>query len=135
VDAWDLPRTQSCSVPPVSTRNIARIDSVDVFAEAVVWSREDDRDNAIDDLIEVIVKFDGILQLQADADADYFLDNCERDFGEENIRRLKETVLAAYRWQYIKSGVQHPRFQEILSGMISELQKDHIQTGLAPILH
>ena len=31
-------------------------------------------------------------------------------------------MLAAYRWQYIVSGVQEPRFQKILGGMVSEAQ-------------
>jgi hypothetical protein len=44
-------------------------------------------------------------------------------------------VLGAYRWQYIVSGVQLPRFQEVLGGMITPAQASRIETALAPILN
>ena len=43
-------------------------------------------------------------------------------------------MLAAYRWQYIVSGVQDERFQEILGGMLTEAQKQRIGAALAPIM-
>jgi len=44
-------------------------------------------------------------------------------------------LLAAYRWQYIVSGVQLPRFREVLGGMITPAQANRIGTALAPILN
>jgi len=43
--------------------------------------------------------------------------------------------LAAYRWQYIVSGVQHPRFAGRLGGMITDTDSVRIGEALAPILH
>ncbi len=43
-------------------------------------------------------------------------------------------MLAAYRWQYIVSGVQEPRFTAILGAMITEEQGARIGAALAPIL-
>jgi hypothetical protein len=44
-------------------------------------------------------------------------------------------LLAAYRWQYIVNGVQLPRFQEVLGGMITPAQARRIGTALAPMLN
>jgi hypothetical protein len=50
------------------------------------------------------------------------------------VATLKATVLAAYRWQYILSGVQIPRFSALLNAMITPLQKERIGTALALIM-
>jgi hypothetical protein len=49
--------------------------------------------------------------------------------------RIRDTLLSAYRWQYIVSGVEHPRFKTILSGMIDRPQAQRIQTALDTIVH
>ena len=43
-------------------------------------------------------------------------------------------MLAAYRWQYIVSGVQGPRFGEVLSRIITPAQAERIGEALAPIM-
>ena len=48
--------------------------------------------------------------------------------------RLRATVLAAYRWQYIISGVREPRFSDLLGQMITAAQAERIGQALAPIL-
>ena len=77
---------------------------------------------------------DGILQVQAVADAEYFLRVCGRRFGSAEAEAIGETMLAAYRWQYIVSGVSDARFQKTLGGMISEAQMQRIGTALAPLM-
>ena len=47
---------------------------------------------------------------------------------------MKKTILAAYRWQYIGSGVSQPRFQKALGEMITEAQMQRIGAALQPIL-
>jgi hypothetical protein len=42
--------------------------------------------------------------------------------------------LAAYRWQYIVTGVQDPRFLEVLGSMINAEQGARINAALAPIV-
>ena len=54
---------------------------------------------------------------------------------QAQVTGVKETMLAAYRWQYIVSGVQDKRFQLILGGMITEAQMQRISTALAPIMN
>ena len=90
---------------------------------------------AVTDLIELVVAVDGILQMQAKADADYFLRVCGRTFDEAQVQQLRDTMLHAYRWQYIVSGVKDERFQKILGGMITDAQSNRIGAALAPIIH
>jgi hypothetical protein len=50
------------------------------------------------------------------------------------VEAVKGTVLAAYRWQYIASGVQIPQFSNLLNGMITPAQGERIGAALAPII-
>jgi hypothetical protein len=103
------------------------------------WPREDskltpeERDRAVDELIELVGAVDGILQVQSAEDVNYFLINCNRRFSDGEIRRLKEGVLKAYRWQYIFSGVKHPRFQKLYTELTTEHQRQRVSDALAPL--
>ena len=103
------------------------------------WPREDskltpeERDRAVDELIELVGAVDGILQVQSAEDVNYFLTNCNRRFSDGEIRRLKEGVLKAYRWQYIFSGVKHPRFQKLYTELTTEHQRQRVSDALAPL--
>jgi len=105
------------------------------------WVRENGRitmrqkEQAVDDLIELVGAVDGILQAQAEADADYFLATAGRRFNGEEEAGIRAVLLRAYRWQYIVSGVQHPHFGRLLGGMTTEAQMQRIQTALAPIFN
>jgi hypothetical protein len=85
-------------------------------------------------LIDLVAGVDGILQAQAAADTKYFLSMGARAFDAAQRERVGATMLRAYRWQYIVSGVQHPRFAELLTGMTTEAQMQRIVTALTPIL-
>jgi len=95
----------------------------------------DERDAAVSDLIDLVGAVDGILQVQAKADADYFFRICGRTFDATQEQEVRDTMLHAYRWQYIVSGVTDDRFLKILRGMITEAQFGRIGGALAPIMH
>ena len=105
------------------------------------WIREDkklsdaERDAAVRDLIELVAAADGLLEAQAGSDAGYFLAVCDRPFTKDDARQVEALLLKAYRWQYIVSGVQQPRFQEVLSSLITDAQLQRIQSALAPIVN
>ena len=115
-------------------------ESQHAILDELEWKREDakldaeQRDRAVTDLIELVAAVDGILQMQAGADTDYFLRVCSRHFDAAQVQKLRDTMLKAYRWQYIGSGVQDERFQKILGGMITQAQMGRIGTALAPIV-
>jgi hypothetical protein len=107
--------------------------------DEIEWTREDrclsddERDRGVTDFIELIRTIDRLLQAQAAADAGYFMRLCERSFDELQQRAIREGVLRAYRWQYIVSGLQHPHFEKLLNGMISEAQMRRIRTALGSL--
>ena len=77
---------------------------------------------------------DGILQAQATADAGYFVRHRRHRLQRRAAgRRSTRTVLKAYRWQYIVSGVMEPRFQKVLFALVDEAQGARIQAALAPL--
>jgi hypothetical protein len=115
-------------------------ESQHAILDELEWRREDaklgtgERDRAVTDLIDLVAAVDGILLMQAAADADYFLRVCGRTFGKAEVQKLREVMIKAYRWQYIGSGVQEERFQKALGGMITEAQMSRIGSALAPIV-
>jgi hypothetical protein len=118
----------------------ARDEAQHAILDEMEWLREDakldaqQRDKAVDDLIALVGAVDGILQMQAKADADYFLAVAGRTFDATRSAAVHATMLAAYRWQYITSGVQEARFLEVLGSMINADQGARINAALAPIV-
>ena len=68
-------------------------------------------------------------------DVDYFMSLCKRAFTAGEKRAIQDTVLQAYRWQYIISGVQEPRFVEVLGSLVSSDDLKRINAALAPMLN
>jgi len=93
------------------------------------------RDAAVDALIALVGAVDGIVQAQASADARYFCTVAGRGFHDAELEQVHATVLKAYRWQYIVSGVMEPRFQQVLFGMVDEAQAARIHAALAPLTY
>jgi hypothetical protein len=116
-----------------------REESQHAIIDELEWRRidaqlsADERDAAVDDLIALVGAVDGILQAQARADADYFCAIVPRTIPVEEQNALQNHTLAAYRWQYILSGVQEPRFQAALSDLVTPAQMERIVKALAPL--
>ena len=117
-----------------------REESQHAILDELEWRRENanlsaaERDQAVDDLIALVAAVDGLLQMQAGADADHFMKVCGRQLTTGQQERVRAGVLKAYRWQYIVSGVEDPRFMDILGSMITPAQADRIGKALAPIV-
>ena len=115
-------------------------ESQHAIMDELEWVREnakltpEARDAAVDDLIALVGAVDGILQVQSAADTDYFVEICRRPMHATEVEAVKATVLAAYRWQYILSGMQIPHFGELLDGMITPAQGARIGAALALIM-
>jgi hypothetical protein len=93
----------------------------------------EERDRGVDDFIALVGAVDGILRMQANADADYFAANCGRALPAAEADAMARHFLKAYRWQYILSGAAHPRFQTILGRLITKPQMSRIEAALAPL--
>jgi hypothetical protein len=115
-------------------------ESQHAILDELEWVREDaklgadERDRAVTDLIDLVVAVDGLLQAQAGADAEYFLRNAGRRFSEAEQHAVGESILKAYRWQYIVSGVQDGRFLGVLTRLITPEQTNRITSALAPLM-
>jgi hypothetical protein len=118
-----------------------RDESRHVVLDELEWKNEHaklsgvQRDQAVNDLIALVAAVDGILQAQSASDSDYFIRNVARPLSVEESTRIKDSVLSAYRWQYIISGVQHPHFGRLLTSMTTPTQMSQIRTALAPIMN
>jgi hypothetical protein len=111
-----------------------------VMLDELEWTSEHarlserERDAAVDDLIALVGAVDGILNAQSKADAHYFMQLAGHPFGATEASQIESAVLAAYRWQYIISGVQHAHFGRLLTSMTTPAQMTRIQSALAPIM-
>ena len=93
------------------------------------------RETAVDELIELVGAIDGILQMQATSDVEYFVTNAAGRFTQLEKDQLREAVLKAYRWQYITSGVSEPRFTRVLFSMVSEPSAARLRNALQPFAY
>ncbi|MGZ5958036.1 MAG: hypothetical protein ACXWLI_06435 [Myxococcaceae bacterium] len=115
-------------------------ESQHAILDELEWTRCDarltpaERDRAVDDFIALVGAVDGLIQAQAAADVTYFRTLAAGRFRSEQVTALEEGVLRAYRWQYIVSGAQHPRFLKLLTGMITPAQTERVMKALAPIM-
>ena len=115
-------------------------ESQHAILDELEWVRENAkltpvaREAAVDDLIALVGAVDGIVQAQATADAGYFVSIAGRPFTSGEVGEVERTMLAAYRWQFIGSGVQEPRFTKLLGSMVTPAQGERIGAALAPIL-
>jgi hypothetical protein len=111
-----------------------------VMIDELEWTAEHarmsaaERDAAVDDLIALVGAVDGLVNAQAKADTAWFTRIAGRQFTGQQTEQIGATVLAAYRWQYIVSGVQHAHFGRLLAGMTTPAQMARIVSALAPIL-
>ena len=118
----------------------AREESQHAILDELEWRREHaklsaaERDQGVGDLIDLVAAVDGIVRMQAAADSDYFLQCCGTTFDAVQTQRIRDTMLGAYRYQYIVSGVQDERFQKILGSLVTDAQMQRIGAALKPIV-
>jgi len=114
-------------------------ESQHVLLDELEWKRvnatcsDADRDRAVDELIELVGAIDGVLQAQAASDARYVIAN--GDYSEQQQGAIGDTLLKAYRWQYVVSGVEEGSFVRLLQSMLADSQLARITTALGPLLH
>ncbi len=114
-------------------------ESQHAILDELEWIREDakldhaQRDQAVDDLAALIAGMDGMLRTQAKADAEYFRRLCLRRFTPDECEAIYAGILEAYRWQFIVSGAQEPRFRTGLSHKVTSAQAARIDAVVASI--
>jgi len=94
------------------------------------------RNLAVDELIQLVGAVDAIVDKQADADAEYFVRTCGRELTASQTGMVQQTMLEAYRFQYILSGARHPHFASTLASLTTDAQLGRIHdalSGLSPM--
>lgn len=95
---------------------------------------DEEKDQAITDLIDLVAVVDGLLQLQTTNDVANLGRYLGREFSDAERDEITAGVLAAKRWTFIESGVFHPNFQATFGEVTSEAQQEKVQSALATIL-
>ena len=91
-------------------------------------------DAAVTDFIELLRMVDGILQVQATADGEYFCSSSGAYLDRERCNAVKAGLLKAYRLQYLVSGAGIERFQRALSSKVTAEQMQRVEAAFAPLL-
>ena len=92
----------------------AKIDSL-LIDEITREIAEEDREKAIDELIELGGAMDGLLSQQADLDIESLEKAVGRLFTDGEKDEIKRHTQRAYRWTFLVSGLEHPSFVQIVS--------------------
>jgi hypothetical protein len=92
----------------------AKIDSL-LIDEIVREISDEDREAAVDELIELGGAVDGLLSQQADLDLVSLEKAIGRTLSDEDKEEIKRNTHRAYRWTFLVSGLEHPNFVKIVS--------------------
>jgi hypothetical protein len=111
----------------------ARLDHLETL-RAFGRMTEPEKDQAIDDLIELVGAVDGLLQKQAELDVENLQRVLGRGLGKAEQREVLTAVLAAKRYTFIESGVTHPNFQELFALVTTSAQQQKVQQALGAVL-
>jgi len=92
----------------------AKIDSL-LIDEITREIAEEDRETAVDELLELGGAVDELLSQQADLDLVSLETAIGRKLSAEEETEIKRNTLRAYRWTFLVSGLEHPKFIQIVS--------------------
>jgi hypothetical protein len=91
----------------------ARMDSL-LIDEVAAGLTPDQREGAIDQLLELGGAVDGLLGQQIELDIDALQQATGRAFTEVEREEIRTHQRHAYRWTFLVSGLQHPNFVRIV---------------------
>ena len=91
----------------------AKADSL-LMDEVASGLSDDEREQAVDELLELGMAIDGLLAQQIVMDIDALEDATGRTFGEQEREQIRAHQQRAYRWTFLVSGLEHPRFVQIV---------------------
>lgn len=90
----------------------------------------EERDQSVDELIELVAAVDGLLQMQVEADMANFAKAIDRTLSPAETEEVREALVASKRWTFIMSGVTHPRFEELFSEVTTPVQQERVGKAL-----
>jgi hypothetical protein len=93
-----------------------------------------EKDDAIDDLIELVATVDGWLVEQSGYDVENFGRYVGRVFVGHERARIFDEVLRAKRYTFLVTGVTHPRFLELFAEVANAEQQERVNAALIELL-
>lgn len=87
---------------------------IDEVAEGMA---EADREAAIDELLELGAAVDGLLAHQIELDIEALETATGRSFTDAEKEEIRAHQTRAYRWTFLVSGLEHPKFIETVAGI------------------
>lgn len=91
----------------------AKADSL-LIGEVAAGLREDAREAAIDELLELGMAIDGLLAKQIEMDIDALENATDRRFSVAEREEIRGRQRRSYRWTFLVSGLEHPSFVRIV---------------------
>lgn len=110
----------------------AQLDHLETLRAFASMTAEE-RDRAIDELIELVGAVDGLLGRQAEFDVANLSIRLGREFDAAETAEIRDAVLRAKRWTFLISGVTHPRFQELFAEVTTPAQRERVGAALASL--
>jgi hypothetical protein len=94
----------------------ARLDSL-LVGEVARDLDADARERAIDELLELGGAVDGLLAQQLDLDIDALERSIGRVLTDGDKAEIRTDQQRAYRWTFLVSGLEHPKFVELVDAL------------------
>ena len=91
----------------------AKLDSL-LIDEIVETVGEQERERAVEELLELAGAIDELLSRQAGLDVESLQRATGRVFGDRDAAEIRQNVQRAYRWTFLVSGLTHPSFARIV---------------------
>jgi hypothetical protein len=92
----------------------AKLDSL-MLGEATRELALEQRERAVDELLELGMAVDGLLGQQMELDVDALERACRRHFDDDEKHEIRSEQRRAYRWTFLVSGLEHPNFVRIVN--------------------
>jgi len=108
----------------------ARLDSL-LIGEVAGDLTADQRENAIDELLELGGAVDGLLAQQAELDIDALQEATGRTFTPLERDEIRANQQRSYRWTFLVSGLEHPNFVSIVEQLTENGAKKLTQAATA----
>jgi hypothetical protein len=91
----------------------AKLDSL-MIDEVTNDVAADEREKAVDELLELGMAIDGLLAQQIELDIEALARATGRSFSDEERDEIRALQRRAYRWTFLVSGLEHPNFVRIV---------------------
>ncbi len=91
----------------------AKLDSL-MIDEVTNDVAADEREKAVDELLELGMAIDGLLAQQIELDIEALARATGRSFSDEEKDEIRALQRRAYRWTFLVSGLEHPNFVRIV---------------------